>query len=99
MGCKTAIVSLGINGSFLCSLGEVVQIKGFNARMLDPTGAGDVYSAAFLVSLLQSNDVRESATFASCAASFVVEDYAYGRIPSKEMVLARLSGSDSARES
>jgi 1D-myo-inositol 3-kinase len=96
MGCKIAIVTVGKSGSYLCDSSGPIHINAFNTRTLDPTGAGDIYSAAFLVSLLCSNNVRESATFASCAASFVVEDYAYGLIPSKKMVTERLSYSDSA---
>ena len=39
---------------------------------VDPTGAGDVFAAAFLVSYVERHDLPEAAAFASCAASFVV---------------------------
>lgn len=40
---------------------------------VDPTGAGDVFAAAFLVRYHETHDVLEAAAFAACAASCAVE--------------------------
>jgi len=40
---------------------------------VDPTGAGDVFAAAFLVRYHETHDVLEASAFASCAASCAVE--------------------------
>src|SRR5262249_26033018 len=42
-------------------------------READPTGAGDVFAAAFLIHLKQSGDPLEAADMANCVASFAVE--------------------------
>ena len=40
---------------------------------VDPTGAGDVFAAAFLVRYQETGDPLEAAAFAACAASCAVE--------------------------
>lgn len=40
---------------------------------VDPTGAGDVFAAAFVLRYRETEDPLEAAAFASCAASCVVE--------------------------
>jgi sugar/nucleoside kinase (ribokinase family) len=40
---------------------------------VDPTGAGDVFAAAFLVRYHETHDVLEASVFAACAASCAVE--------------------------
>ena len=49
------------------------EIEAFPAREADPTGAGDVFAAAFLVRYRETNDTAESARFASAAAACSVE--------------------------
>ena len=39
----------------------------------DPTGAGDVFAAAFLVRYQETGDPLEAAAFGACAASCAVE--------------------------
>ena len=43
------------------------------AREIDPTGAGDVFAAAFLVRYHETADLEDAAAFAACAASCAVE--------------------------
>jgi sugar/nucleoside kinase (ribokinase family) len=57
---------------------------------VDPTGAGDVYIAAFDIKYSETKDPYKSARFASAAASFVVEDWGPKNIPTEEMVRKRL---------
>lgn len=60
------------------------------AAEIDPTGAGDVFAAAFLWHLHQSKgDVETAAEWANCVASFVVEKRGPAGVPKLEEVEKR----------
>jgi 1D-myo-inositol 3-kinase len=56
----------------------------------DPTGAGDVFAAAFLVRYHESGDPPAAATFAACAASCAVEGVGASSLGDREEVERRL---------
>lgn len=56
----------------------------------DPTGAGDVFAAAFLVGYHESGDPPGAAAFAACAASCAVEGVGASSLGDREEVLGRL---------
>ncbi|MCS7286553.1 MAG: PfkB family carbohydrate kinase [Anaerolineae bacterium] len=56
------------------------------ARMVDPTGAGDVFAAAFLIRLHETGDPRRAARFANAVASFSVEAPGVSGIPDRKTV-------------
>jgi 1D-myo-inositol 3-kinase len=62
----------------------------FRANEFDPTGAGDVFTAAFLIRLHETDDLTEAARFANCTASFAVEAEGITGIPTRAMVEERL---------
>lgn len=57
---------------------------------VDPTGAGDVFAAAFLVRYHECQDPLEAAAFASCAASCVVEGVGASTLGDRAEVERRL---------
>jgi len=59
-------------------------------RLVDPTGAGDVFAAGFLTQYWRTGDPRSSADYANCVASFVIEKRAWHGIPTREQVEERL---------
>ncbi|WP_437753487.1 PfkB family carbohydrate kinase [Sorangium sp. So ce1389] len=69
--------------------GEVVKtrIPPRPAREVDPTGAGDVFAAAFMIRLQETGDPVEAARFANVTASFGVEHEGMTGIPGRETVL------------
>ncbi len=62
------------------------------AREVDPTGAGDVFAAAYVWHLYQSRgNWRQAADWANCVASFVVEKRGVAGIPKLSEVEQRWS--------
>ncbi|MHC1610369.1 MAG: PfkB family carbohydrate kinase [Candidatus Methanospirareceae archaeon] len=66
------------------------HIDAFEREEVDATGAGDVFGAAFLLRYNETRDAVESAIFASCAASFVVEKEGVEGVPYREEIEERL---------
>ncbi len=56
------------------------------ANLVDPTGAGDVFAAAFLIRLHETGDPRKAARFANAVASFSVEAPGVNGIPDRKTV-------------
>ena len=58
---------------------------------VDPTGAGDVFAAAFLVRYQETGDPLEAAAFGACAASCAVEGVGASTLGDRDEVLRRLA--------
>ena len=86
------IATDGRHGATLIRRGIMQQFPAYKVHEMDPTGAGDVFAAAFLVSLYRYNDPEQAVDFANCVASFSIEQEGVEGIPTLEMVEARLKG-------
>lgn len=84
------IVTRGEGGATVYVHGQAHQTSAFSAKTVDPTGAGDVFAAAYLIALHQTGDPLRSATFAHSAASFAVEKPGVEGIPTTVDVISRL---------
>lgn len=80
----------GRHGASLYQHGIATRFPAYAAREVDPTGAGDVFAAAFLTHLSQHGNPAQAVNFANCVASFSVEQAGIEGIPTIEMVLQRL---------
>lgn len=82
MGVKQVLVKLGAKGSALFVEGQkpIRQPIISAARVLDTTGAGDTFTAAFAVALVEGKSKEECLRFAAAAASLCVQ--VKGAIPS-----------------
>lgn len=82
MGIKQVLVKLGAKGSALFVEGEdpIKQPAISAARVIDTTGAGDTFTAAFAVALVEGKPRKECLKFAAAAASLCVQ--VKGAIPS-----------------
>jgi len=87
---RIAVVTRGRCGATVFWGGSARDFPAFRAREVDPTGAGDVFAAAFLVKLKETGDPYLAATFANCTASFSVEGSGTTAIPSRQQVEERL---------
>jgi sugar/nucleoside kinase (ribokinase family) len=63
----------GWRGATLLTRTDVHEVPGLPRGEVDPTGAGDVFAAAFLVRYHETGDLATAAAFANCAASCAVE--------------------------
>jgi 1D-myo-inositol 3-kinase len=85
------VLTRGARGCTVFQQGrEPFDSPAFHAHEFDPTGAGDVFTAAFLIRLHETGDVVESARFANCVASFAVEAEGVTGIPTRAMVEERM---------
>jgi sugar/nucleoside kinase (ribokinase family) len=57
---------------------------------VDPTGAGDVFAAGFLVRYQETGDPLEAAAFGACAASCAVEGVGTTALGDRDEVQRRL---------
>jgi len=63
------VVTRGRAGSTVTWMGETRRFPAPPVTEVDPTGAGDVYAAAFFVRLYETRDPWEAARFATCLAA------------------------------
>ncbi len=90
--CGIVIVTRGKAGSTLFSKGKTFNIPLFKAeKLVDETGAGDVFMAGFIKEYLESKDAEKAALFASATASFAVEDFGVKGIGSLEEISERIA--------
>jgi sugar/nucleoside kinase (ribokinase family) len=88
--CRVTVVTEGYRGCSVLIGGERVQLSTRPANETDPTGAGDVFAAAFFVRLHETGDPIIAAKFANVAGSYSVEGMGVSAIPSRAVVEAWL---------
>ncbi|KAL4181260.1 hypothetical protein AMTRI_Chr12g270350 [Amborella trichopoda] len=82
-GVKQVLLKLGAKGSALFTEGEerpIIQPIIATSKVVDTTGAGDTFTAAFAVALVEGKSNKECLKFAAAAASLCVQ--VKGAIPS-----------------
>lgn len=77
-------------GATLFHHGLPERFPPYPATEVDPTGAGDVFAAAFLTHLHKHNDPRKAVDFANCVASLSIEHPGITGIPTLDIVVERL---------
>ena len=80
----------GRQGATLFQHSVTEHFPAYPTLEVDPTGAGDVFAAAFLTHLYRSGDPRTAVDFANCAASLSIEHLGITGIPTFEMVMRRM---------
>ncbi len=69
MGPSIAVVTAGSHGAVGVDGSKVAATRAFKVKARDTTGAGDVFSGAFVFCYLQGRDLEFSLNFASAAAA------------------------------
>lgn len=85
------VVTLSERGCVVYQEGQPTHVPPRPAREVDPTGAGDVFTAAMLIRLYEIGEPLQAAYFANVVASFAVEDIGPKGIPTREQVMAYLA--------
>jgi hypothetical protein len=83
---RIMVVTSGWQGSTVFHRGETRHFPARPVLEVDPTGAGDIFAAAYLIRLEETGDPWESARFANCAASFSVEQSGIASIPTSHQI-------------
>lgn len=86
-----AVVTAGATGALLYVNGDRFEIRPRRTREVDPTGAGDVFAATFLVHYDRHGDPWEAAEAATCAASLSVEGEGWSTVPDTPTLEAALA--------
>lgn len=92
---RRVVLTQGADGATLYEGKKATSFPAYPAREIDPTGAGDVFAAAFLLRLAEKDDPEEAVDYANCVASFAVEAVGTEGIPSPEQVVQRRSRKNS----
>ncbi len=84
------VVTQGAAGAELWRTGAAPEhFPGYPAQVVDTTGAGDVFAAAFLIRLRETDDPRAAMDFANRVAARSVEGYGPNAIPTRDEASAR----------
>tara|TARA_Y100000766_G_C18899914_1_gene602873 strand:+ start:1606 stop:2589 length:984 start_codon:yes stop_codon:yes gene_type:complete len=69
-----SVITLGEKGSIVVNKSDVIHAEALKtSNVVDTTGAGDTYTAAFLFGLLSNKSIQECTEMASWAASQVIQ--------------------------
>ncbi len=88
---RLIVVTRAERGATVYQAGEARHYPTRPAHQVDPTGAGDVFAAAFLIRLAETGDPCQAAHFANTVASFSVEGPGITGIPLRRQVDAYLN--------
>lgn len=80
----------GVQGLTLLTQKGEYEVPTLPRTEVDPTGAGDVFAAAFLVRYQEVGDPLEAASFAACAASCAVEGVGAASLGDRDEVFRRI---------
>jgi len=83
---EIVVLTSGWKGSSVYWRGRTTYIPARDVQEVDPTGAGDIYAAAFLVRLHETDDPLEAAYFANHVASCSVERKGIAGIPTPQEI-------------
>ena len=69
MGVRSVVMKLGRRGCLICESGVLREVPAFTIKVLDSTGAGDAFVAAFLQAKLRGWPELEAAVVANAAGA------------------------------
>ena len=95
---EVIVVTRAERGATVYHEGESCDYPARPARQVDPTGAGDVFAAAFMIRLIETRDPCQAAQFANVVASFSIEGPGVRGIPMRDQVETYLAALDNGAD-
>lgn len=83
---RVLVLTGGWKGATVYSGGRVRTFAAPSVQEIDPTGAGDIFAAAFFSALHQAGSPWLAAQFANCVAAHSVERSGWDSIPTREEI-------------
>ena len=71
--CDIAIVKLGAEGSLIQHGDQKVTIEPSPAKVIDTTGAGDLWASGFMAGLVQNKSLKQCGTMGATVAANIIE--------------------------
>lgn len=84
------VYTMGRAGAQVWERGHARWLPPFPVPEVDPTGAGDVFAAAFLIRLAETDDLAEAARFAGAAAALSVGAPGIEGVPERPAIVHML---------
>lgn len=70
LGCSNVIITLGEKGSLLLNRNEEILVPPFHIqKVVDSTGAGDAFNAAFAVAIAEGSSITDAMRFGNTAGA------------------------------
>ncbi len=71
--CDLSIVTMGSNGSLIINQNKIEKIDSFlSGKVIDTTGAGDIYAGGFLHGLINNYPLKVCGDFGSICAGYII---------------------------
>ena len=86
---KVLVMTQGADGAVVFYQNKQHHFPSYPVKEVDSTGAGDVFTAAFLVKYAQTKDIAVATRYAHAAASFVVEGIGINNLATLEQIEER----------
>ena len=88
--CPVVACTFGAKGCRIYYNRQVQLVPAYPANEVDPTGAGDVFAAAFLLQLKNTANPIEAARFANAAGACHIEKAGPANMPDEGQIIARM---------
>ena len=87
-GCEIVTIKLGAKGCLVCTEDRLEIIPSFKVKLVDTTGAGDSFNAAFVFALMKNLSIKDAAIFANAIGAIKVQKLGAGKnIPERQEII------------
>lgn len=87
---RLVVLTRAERGATVFVAGSANDVPAFQANVVDPTGAGDVFAAAYFGARLHHDDPLAAARWACAAAAYSIEGMGISKLPTADQVKQRL---------